>query len=90
MKAVQNCYVCGGAGYLVDGPIELPPGEWEGPPSIGQCPRCHRFICVFHGEPLAAKQDERRGLFRKRGPEGPRTVGCPFDPGVALGGAGPG
>lgn len=86
MKVVQHCSVCGGAGYLVDGPIVLPVGEWEGPPNIGQCPRCHRFICSFHGEPLDLTGTERKGRFRKRGPEGPRTVCCPFDRGVPLGG----
>lgn len=89
MKAVQHCYVCGGAGYLADGPMVMPEGDWEGPPSVGQCPRCHRFVCSYHGEPLDLTQGERKGLFGKRAGGGPRTICCPFDRGVPLGGAGP-
>jgi hypothetical protein len=84
MRAVQHCSVCGGAGYLADGPIVVPERQPEGPPSVGQCPRCHRFICSYHGEPIDLTKEERKGIFRKRGGDGVRTICCPFDRGVPL------
>jgi hypothetical protein len=85
MRPVQNCHVCGTAGYLVDGRIVVTGEEGQGPPSVGQCPRCLRFVCSRHGEPLAITGGERRGLLR-RSPSGPMTICCPFDRGVPLGG----
>jgi hypothetical protein len=84
VRPVQHCYVCGSAGYLVDAPIVLTGEGTDGPPSIAQCPRCQRFICSLHGEPLDLTGERRRGLFRKPGSE-TLTICCPFDRGVALG-----
>lgn len=83
MGQVQNCYVCGTGGLLVEDRIEVAPGDGaSGPVFIGQCPRCHRFICSRHGEPLDLSG--KRRWFRR-----PRTltVCCPFDPDVPLGSA---
>jgi hypothetical protein len=82
VNVVQKCDVCGDAGYLEDGPIVVTEDD-EGPPSIGQCRRCRRFICSRHAEPLDLQARPRR-WFGKPSP-GPRTLCCPFDRGVLLG-----
>ena len=84
MGQIQNCYVCGSGGLLVEDRIQVAPGGGAGPVFIGQCPRCHRFICSRHGE-LLDLSGKRRWPWQR-----PRTVTvcCPFDPDVPLGSAG--
>lgn len=79
MGQIQICYVCGGGGLLVEDRIQVSPGG-GGPVFIGQCPRCHRFICSEHGE-LLDLSGKRKWPWRK--PD-VLTVCCPFDPGVPL------
>lgn len=84
MEQRQTCCVCGSGGLLVDDRIQVVPGETGGPVLIGECSRCHRFVCSKHGEPLDLS-GQRRWPWQK-----PKvaTIGCPFDPGVPLGRAG--
>ena len=81
----QTCFVCGAAGILAEDHILLPPGD-RGAHLIGQCPRCHRFICSRHAELLDL--GGRRGWFSRK----PKmlTACCPFDPEVPLGTPAPG
>ncbi len=79
MGQMQTCWVCGRSGLLVEEQIQVSPAG-GGPTMLGQCPRCHRFICSQHGELLDLSG--KRGWFRK--PQS-LTLCCPFDPGVPLG-----
>ena len=82
MGQTQECYVCRSVGLLVEDRIHVTPAAGqEGPLFVGQCPRCNRFICAEHGEPLDLT-GRRRWPWRK--PDS-LTVCCPFDPGVPLG-----
>ena len=86
MGQIQTCYVCGEGGLLVDTQIYVSVEE-DGPVMLGQCPRCHRFICTQHGEKLGAAGEEKKSWFSFGRGKMPttRVVGCPFDPGVPLG-----
>lgn len=76
----QVCYVCGAAGLLVEDRIHLPVGG-GGPRLVGQCPRCHRFVCSAHAE-LLDLSGKRRWFARR---PALLTLCCPFDPEVPLG-----
>lgn len=80
MATTQRCDVCGTTGWWTEGRIEISNEPPAGPPRIGQCPRCHRFVCEDHGEPLRISARGRTVRFG-----GTRVVGCPFDPDVPLG-----
>jgi hypothetical protein len=83
MSQTQRCDVCGRRAMLVEGLIQVRPGDDLGEPLlIGQCPRCHRFLCSRHGEPLDPHGRRRRPVLGR----GLLTLCCPFDPGVPLGG----
>lgn len=83
MSQTQRCHVCGREGILVEDRIRLRAGDEAAEPLlVGQCPRCHRFLCARHGEPLDRRGRRPRKLFTR----GLLTICCPFDPGVPLGG----
>jgi hypothetical protein len=47
------CDVCNREGEFDPSPLRLAAGPAAARPMIvGQCPRCHRFICSRHAEPL--------------------------------------
>lgn len=83
MSQTQHCAVCGREGILVEERIRVRPGDDRTEPLlIGQCPRCHRFLCARHGEPLDRRGRRPRAFLAR----GLLTICCPFDPGVPLGG----
>ncbi|HEV8600554.1 MAG TPA: hypothetical protein VGQ69_14435 [Gemmatimonadales bacterium] len=83
MGQLQSCFVCGSRGLLVEDRIQVTAAANAagGPTLIGQCPRCHRFICSRHGELLDLSGKRRWPWQGSR----PLTVCCPFDPDTPLG-----
>lgn len=80
--AIQECFVCGATGLLVEKRIQVPAGgAGGGPLFVGQCPHCHRFVCARHGEPLDLSGKKRWPWQKAES----LTVCCPFDPDVPLG-----
>ncbi len=87
MSQIQECYVCGKRGLLVESHIQvgLSEAEMTGPLMIGHCPRCQRFICSRHGEKLDPAKLRGSWLTKFFRRSSVRVVCCPFDPGVPLG-----
>lgn len=86
MGQTQSCSVCGATGILSEGRIFLNPGGDQSVRFIGECPRCQRFICDRHCEPLDLS-GKPAGLWFSFGKQKPRVLVacCPFDPGTPLG-----
>jgi hypothetical protein len=83
MAQMQKCYVCGYDFPLAQTRIQvnvLRPAQVR---LAGQCPVCHRFVCVDHAERL----DPNSHAHLRGGPvlAGIVVLGCPFDPGTPLG-----
>jgi len=86
MGQIQQCYVCGESGLLINTWIYVDSKADQGPPLIGQCPFCYRFICSHHGEKLDLSRGGRKsGSFSGHRKLTPLVVCCPFDPGIPLG-----
>lgn len=85
MGQTQLCYVCGATGILSEGRIFLDPAGHQGVRFIGECPRCQRFICDRHCEPVDVTGEGGSWLSFLRSKPRALAACCPFDPGTILG-----
>lgn len=76
--------MCDVIGLLTDGPLPAVDASIDLTPLVAQCPRCRRYICTRHAEPVKVHLSEGGWLPRLLGLK-TRCLCCPFDPGVALG-----
>jgi hypothetical protein len=81
MSQEQRCFVCKAWGTAALTPIYVSGGTGESNGLVAQCPRCFRWLCNLHSEPL-----RERGAAEHRSRQSNLLVlGCPFDPDVMLG-----
>jgi hypothetical protein len=76
---IQACSFCRKRAIALDGPIYVDPERNERAVLVAECPRCRRWLCNAHGEPLSGRVTEAERTL------GLAALGCPFDYDVLLG-----